>query len=216
MSAADIEIRALAEVLADVLTERGLVVGAAPPRGRVLDGAGVAVILGRDRQWVYDHADELGAFRYGDGPRARLGFDAVTVEQWKRTRRPALRADPARSEGLQACIDRGVDPVRGVRPRDLGFATMGRRASGSLRSEIVADGTRAFHLRFTANGRRQRDAARAACLWMRLRWRLDRAYGRDRARERPRSRPGRGLAQAAPRCALRRAHRGSDVSRVRV
>jgi hypothetical protein len=100
VSAADIEIRALAEVLADVLTERGLVVGAAPPRGRVLDGAGVAVMLGRDRLWVYDHADELGAFRYGDGPRARLGFDAVTVEQWKRTRR--RRSEPT-LQGPKVC-----------------------------------------------------------------------------------------------------------------
>jgi hypothetical protein len=75
VSASEIDIRALAEVLADVLTERGLVVATAPPRGRVLDAAGVAVMLGRDRQWVCDHADELGAFRYGDG---RVPVSALT------------------------------------------------------------------------------------------------------------------------------------------
>jgi hypothetical protein len=108
VSATDIDIRALAEVLADVLTERGLVVGAAPPRGRVLDAAGVAVMLGRDRQWVYDHADELGAFRYGDGPRARLGFDAAMVEQWKRTRRrrlePTLQGPKVRGRANNAAL----------------------------------------------------------------------------------------------------------------
>ena len=71
----ELELRALAEMVADVLVERGIV-GATTPSGRVLDAAAVARLLGRERQWVYDHADELGAFRYGDGPRARLGFDA--------------------------------------------------------------------------------------------------------------------------------------------
>jgi predicted ABC-type ATPase len=28
-----------------------------------------------NRAWVYEHADELGAIRLGDGPKARLRFD---------------------------------------------------------------------------------------------------------------------------------------------
>ena len=51
---------------------------------------------------------------------------------------------------------------------------------------------------------------------LRLRWRVDRADGCDRARERPRSRPSRRLAKAARGCAISRLERGSDVSRVRV
>jgi hypothetical protein len=31
------------------------------------------------RAWVYEHADELGALRLGDGPRARLRFDPAKV-----------------------------------------------------------------------------------------------------------------------------------------
>jgi hypothetical protein len=79
------DLRAIAEVLADVLTERGLV---APEPGRprrVLNAADPAEILGRDRRWVYAHAEELGAFRYGDGPKGRLGFDLEVIERWKRS-----------------------------------------------------------------------------------------------------------------------------------
>jgi predicted deacylase len=97
------DIRAVAEALADVLVERGLVTPASP--ARVLDAAQVADLLGRDRQWVYAHAGELGAFRYGDGPKARIGFDLVTVEQWKRERQirsesPPRRRDRRRSSGV--------------------------------------------------------------------------------------------------------------------
>lgn len=80
-------VRAVAEALADVLEERGLLVaGVHASPARVLDAAQVALLLGRDRQWVYDHASELGAFRYGDGPKARIGFDLAMVESWKRDR----------------------------------------------------------------------------------------------------------------------------------
>jgi hypothetical protein len=107
---AALDIRALAEALADVLAQRGLVVSIpATTSARVLDATEVARLLGRDRRWVYDHAGELGAFRYGDGPRARLGFDLVAVERWKRERqikrraaaRPAVNR-PARAVGGRA------------------------------------------------------------------------------------------------------------------
>jgi hypothetical protein len=81
------DVRVFADVLADILAERGLLVAApAAQPSRVLDAAQVADLLGRDRHWVYAHADELGAFRYGDGPMARLGFDHARVERWKRER----------------------------------------------------------------------------------------------------------------------------------
>jgi hypothetical protein len=91
------DLRAIAEVLADVLTERG-VVGAAPAApARVLTSADVAAILGRERRWVYAHAEELGAFRYGDGPKGRLGFDLEVIERWKRERQiTARRPKPVR------------------------------------------------------------------------------------------------------------------------
>ena len=114
------DIRAVAEALADVLFERGLVAAGSP--ARVLDAAQVADLLGRDRQWVYAHAGELGAFRYGDGPKARIGFDVVTVEQWART--PDPRYDPATAAGA-APLKRprggrgAADPLRRLRLGDV-------------------------------------------------------------------------------------------------
>jgi hypothetical protein len=81
------EARAIAEALADVLVERGLVVQrTAGPGARVLDVGDVAKLLGRRPAWVYAHAAELGAFRFGNGPKARLGFDLASLERWKRDR----------------------------------------------------------------------------------------------------------------------------------
>jgi hypothetical protein len=48
-------------------------------RPTLVDAAGIAAQFGVDRSWVYDHADELGAVRLGDGPRPRLRFDPATV-----------------------------------------------------------------------------------------------------------------------------------------
>jgi hypothetical protein len=99
------DVRAIAEALADVLAERGiLATGPNRPR-RVLNAADVAEILGRDRRWVYAHAEELGAFRYGDGPKGRLGFDLGVIERWKRER--------------QLATTRGRAPRRGRPPKGL-------------------------------------------------------------------------------------------------
>jgi hypothetical protein len=45
----------------------------------LVSAAEVARELGVGRQWVYEHAEQLGARRLGDGPRARLRFDLETV-----------------------------------------------------------------------------------------------------------------------------------------
>lgn len=89
------DVRAIAEAVVDLLTERGLL---AAPRSeqRVLNATQVAALLQRDRQWVYRHAEQLGAFRFGEGPRARLGFDAQRVEAWMREQQPPARADAPR------------------------------------------------------------------------------------------------------------------------
>ena len=93
-------LRLLAELIADVLVERGLLERPVA-RTRVLNAAEVAELLGRDRSWVYEHAEELGAFRYGSGPRARLGFDVARLEDWKRQQRtrPPGRKKPMRGRG---------------------------------------------------------------------------------------------------------------------
>jgi hypothetical protein len=44
-------------------------------RAPLIDAAQLAVLLGVSRDFIYEHADELGALRLGSGPRARLRFD---------------------------------------------------------------------------------------------------------------------------------------------
>jgi hypothetical protein len=54
----------------------------------LVDARELATLLGLTRDWVYEHAGELGAIPLGDGPRPRLRFDpAVAAEALKRRRR---------------------------------------------------------------------------------------------------------------------------------
>lgn len=46
---------------------------------RWLDAQQVAKQLGVSREWVYEHADELGARRIGNGPRPRLRFPVLAL-----------------------------------------------------------------------------------------------------------------------------------------
>jgi hypothetical protein len=52
---------------------------AARTREPLVDAATLAAELGVSRDWVYEHAAELGALRLGSGPRARLRFDPVAA-----------------------------------------------------------------------------------------------------------------------------------------
>lgn len=70
---------------------------------RFLDAAALARELGVERDWVYEHAEQLGAIRLG-GPKGRLRFDRDEVSRrlggadavgWRPPRRPARRARPA-------------------------------------------------------------------------------------------------------------------------
>jgi predicted DNA-binding transcriptional regulator AlpA len=94
------DIRVLAEAVVDVLEERGLVAPQGNP-GRVLSVPDVAELLGRSRPWVYEHAAELGAFRFGTGPKARIGFEREAIERWKRERqilKPTTPSQPQRRD----------------------------------------------------------------------------------------------------------------------
>ena len=105
-------IQAIADALADVLVQRGLVVQrTGGPSARVLDVGEVAALLGRKPAWVYAHAAELGAFRFGDGPKARLGFDRASVERWKRDRQirePERDSHSRRGRSRQNSRSRGA------------------------------------------------------------------------------------------------------------
>jgi hypothetical protein len=68
-------VEAIAQRVAELLrTELGLTPSLLTPT-QVADRFTVS------RTWVYEHADELGAIRLGDGPRARLRFDAKAVSE---------------------------------------------------------------------------------------------------------------------------------------
>ena len=60
-------------------------------RRRLVDAAALAEELGVERDWVYAHADQLGAVRLG-GPRGRLRFDpdAVTESMTEGGRPPSI------------------------------------------------------------------------------------------------------------------------------
>jgi hypothetical protein len=51
--------------------------------GHLLDAAAIAARFGVSRDWVYSRADELGAIRLGEGPKARLRFDPERVAAFR-------------------------------------------------------------------------------------------------------------------------------------
>ena len=104
------DVRALAEAVADVLEERGLLSQADASPGPVLKVADVAQLLGRSQAWVYDHAAELGAFKFGNGPKARIGFDRDAIERWKRDRQIL------KSSGVSRPASRRGRPRKSPRP----------------------------------------------------------------------------------------------------
>ena len=81
----------------------------APASGLFVDASELARLLGVERDWVYAHANALGAIRLG-GPRGRLRFDLQRVQDaWPApttsgARRPAGRSRkkrvPATRQGL--------------------------------------------------------------------------------------------------------------------
>ena len=130
----DDDIRALAEAVADVLEERGLLPQPGESAPRVLKVADVAQLLGRSQAWVYEHAPELGAFKFGTGPKARIGFDRDAIERWKRERqilKPSGTNRPASRRGR---------PRKSPRPGATNLIPYAHRRTGrSIGKATVAD-----------------------------------------------------------------------------
>lgn len=72
LSEADIEAVAL-RVAALLHEEQG--------PAELVDAAEIARRFGVSRDFVYDHADDFGVVRLGEGPRARLRFDPARVRR---------------------------------------------------------------------------------------------------------------------------------------
>ena len=54
---------------------------AQPQPSCLVDAGTVATALGVSRAWVYEHADELGGMRLGDGAKPRLRFDVEVARE---------------------------------------------------------------------------------------------------------------------------------------
>lgn len=63
-------------------------------RPRLLSTAELADALSVTPQYVYNHADDLGATRLGDGPKSRLRFDLEEAREWMRTCSASRRPEP--------------------------------------------------------------------------------------------------------------------------
>ena len=66
------DLDALADLVAERLAER---LGGSATAPQLVDAGTLAGLLGVTRGYVYEHADDLGAQRIGNGPRPRLRFD---------------------------------------------------------------------------------------------------------------------------------------------
>lgn len=66
-------IEAIAQRVAELVRE--------PETVQFIDAEEVAHRFSVSRDWVYEHADELGAVRVGDGSRPRIRFDVQKVSE---------------------------------------------------------------------------------------------------------------------------------------
>lgn len=72
MALSDADIEAVAARVADLLRP-------VQASGELIDATEIARRFGVSRDFIYDHADDLGAVRLGNGPKARLRFDPAKV-----------------------------------------------------------------------------------------------------------------------------------------
>jgi hypothetical protein len=102
----------LVEQIAQRAAELALEKLRATAPAELVDAATVAAALGCSRDWVYEHADELGGRRIGDGARPRLRFDlAQALEAWQpSTAEQPTRATPKRRRSPNG---RALLPVHG-------------------------------------------------------------------------------------------------------
>lgn len=85
----------------------------------LLSAAQVAARLGVQRSWVYDHAEELGVVRIGEGLRPRLRFaPAAIAERTARTPRPGGSRTPVATRAAGADL-LPIKPPTGARRRRI-------------------------------------------------------------------------------------------------
>ncbi|MGH3026022.1 MAG: hypothetical protein ACRDLR_06215 [Gaiellaceae bacterium] len=100
---------AIVERVIEAIRVEAINSGPTPEPAAWLNAREVAGRLGVTREWVYEHADELGASRIGSGPRPRLRFPAELLARDSRARH-ARRQDRAESKGRGKPT--GLIPIR--------------------------------------------------------------------------------------------------------
>lgn len=91
----------------------------------LVDVVAVAEYLAVTPDWVYAHADDLGARRLGNGPKARLRFSLEEVDERLRT--------CSIGRGSQSSEKRTVEPIRRrrrARPLGTNLELLPIRGSG--------------------------------------------------------------------------------------
>jgi hypothetical protein len=77
---------------------------------RLLTPSQVAERFAVSRTWVYEHADELGAVRLGQGPKARLRFGAEIVSQALH-RNASTCSEGAKTDELSSATEAASQPA---------------------------------------------------------------------------------------------------------
>lgn len=106
------DIEQIARQVVDLIAE-----AQARPSGQFVDAAELAALLGVERDWVYAHANALGAIRLG-GPRGRLRFDLQRVQDgWSATTKRGARPGTGRSHKKRSRATRaGLIPYESPHP----------------------------------------------------------------------------------------------------
>jgi hypothetical protein len=84
----------------------------APEPGQLVDANTIARLIGMSPRWVYDHADELGAIRAGDGTRPRLRFGPGLVRARLEQRNGSQPEPPAPAHASRRLRPAELLPVR--------------------------------------------------------------------------------------------------------
>lgn len=104
-------------VVAEIADRLELEANRPEPEPVLVDAATVAERFAVTRDYVYEHADELGAIRLGAGPRARLRFDLERVAEAIGARpQPATDPYPPRKAPRRRPAGVPLLPIRGQKP----------------------------------------------------------------------------------------------------
>lgn len=84
-----------------------------PETAQFIDAAEVGRRFGVSREWVYAHAEELGAVRLGDGSRARMRFDVQKVAEWFGSPRSSREPQREKRSAVRRTSEAPLLPVKG-------------------------------------------------------------------------------------------------------